>query len=154
VLGAAVLLDGTHRWIQRANGLAAQHMQDQGLRHRMGLGIVDALVRWERWTTQRPRLADLGHRGVSGTAGAALAVGAGKLSEPPGYGKIAVPDVRPITQYLEDELPADPSGPACLHGRLPSRQCHVRARQRPRRCDLDWELCTVGDPRLDFGRRI
>jgi len=151
VLGAVFYLMEPIDGFNAANGLPRRHSEDQALRHRMGLGMVDALVTLGEVDYQRRGLADLGHaEGFLERQARRWQSELESYLSLPGYGKIAVPDVRPITQYLEDELPPT-FRPGLLHGDYHLANVMFAPDSARVAAIVDWEMCTVGDPLLDFG---
>ena len=152
VLGGAFLLMEVVEGFNPGEGLPAPHRDDPALRRRMGESYIDALAALAEVNVQAVGLDDFGK--PEGFLARQVPQWLGTLE---GYSKVdgwpgpdALPGVARLADWLERHRPADaPSG--LIHG-----DCHLANTLYPHESGeiaalIDWEMSTVGDPRLDLG---
>jgi aminoglycoside phosphotransferase (APT) family kinase protein len=150
VLGAVFYLMEPIEGFNATTGLPPRHRVDEHLRHRMGLGMIEALVTLGEVDYCRQGLADLG-KPVGFLERQALRWQSeleGYLRLP-GYERSALPDIRPITEYLRDRRPASFT-PGLMHGDYHLANVMFAPDSARVAAIVDWEMCTLGDPLLDF----
>ncbi|MFV9429007.1 phosphotransferase family protein [Rhodococcus aetherivorans] len=68
----------------------------------------------------------------------------------PGWDGISPAQIEPIISWLEDHLP-DPVPPSLMHGDYQVANVLFHPTAGAPTAIIDWEMATVGDPRLDLG---
>jgi aminoglycoside phosphotransferase (APT) family kinase protein len=127
------------------------HAGDAGVRHHMGLSMVDALA----------ELGSVDH----------VAVGLGDFGRPDGFIERQVPrwlaelssydalegypgpDIGPVSQvaaWLDERRPTDWT-PGVMHGDYHAANVMFSRTGPEVAAIVDWEMCTIGDPLLDLG---
>ena len=150
-LGYAFLLMEMVDGFNPGEGLPARHRAEPDLRRRMGESYVDALADLAEVDVRAVGLSDIG-RGGSFLA-RQVPQWRGHLERyaaVPGWRAGDLPHANALAGWLERHRPAD-AAPGLIHG-----DCHLGntlfARDSGEIAALvDWEMSTVGDPRLDLG---
>jgi aminoglycoside phosphotransferase (APT) family kinase protein len=153
VLGTAFfLMEAVEGFNAGTQGLPALHASDPGLRHRMGLAMVDAIAALGSLDPASLELQDLGRpegflqRQVQRWR--KQLQGYESLANWPGAGQL--PDVEPIALWLDARRPPD-AAPGLLHGDFHLSNVLFRHDSGELAAVVDWEMATAGDPLLDLG---
>lgn len=132
--------------------LPALHAGDPALRHRMGLAMVDALLRLGEVDVQAVGLADFGR--PEGFLQRQVARWRSHLAACDGLtgwpGASELPAVAEVGTWLDDHRP-EPSESGLLHGDFHLSNVMFRPDGPELAAVIDWELATLGDPLLDLG---
>jgi aminoglycoside phosphotransferase (APT) family kinase protein len=152
VLGSSFYLMEPVEGFNPTVGLPPLHAGDADIRRRMGLALIDGLIRLARVDYQAVGLAGLGK-----TEGF-LERQVGRWTQQlesyrdyegwPGAGEIA--GVARVGDWLESHRPAD-FRPGIMHGDYHLANVMYRNDGPELAAIVDWELATVGDPLLDLG---
>ncbi|WP_043661373.1 phosphotransferase family protein [Thermocrispum municipale] len=151
VIGAVFYLMRAVDGYNAAESLTPAHAADPGMRHRMGLSMVDALGELARLDPASIGLTDFGR--PDGFLARQVDRWRSELESftlLPGYPTVLLPEVDRIASWLEDNRP-EQGATGILHG-----DYHIGNvlfdRVEPRvTAIVDWEMATVGDPLLDLG---
>jgi aminoglycoside phosphotransferase (APT) family kinase protein len=147
-LGVPFLLmehvDGFSPW----SGLPDPHRGDHRTQHAMGLALVDGFAQLALVDLDEVGLSDVGH--PQGWLARQTARWRRQLD---GYGQHDLPDTDAVCAWLDARVPA-PVRPALLHGDAHAGNVLVSTGGPELAAILDWELATVGDPRLDLGQLL
>lgn len=152
VLGASFYLMEPVEGFNPTVGLPPLHAGDPSIRHRMGLALIDGLIRLARVDYRAVGLADLGRtdgfleRQVSRWT--QQLTGYRDYEGWPGPGEI--PGVDRIGDWLERHRPAG-FRPGIMHGDYHLANVMYRNDGPVLAAIVDWELATLGDPLLDLG---
>jgi aminoglycoside phosphotransferase (APT) family kinase protein len=150
VLGAVFYLMEPIEGFNATNGLPPRYRDDEQLRHRMGFGMIEALVTLGEVDYRRQGLADLGQpEGFLQRQAQRWQSELEGYLRLPGYDRIALPDLRPIAQYLQDRLPSTTT-PGLMHGDYHLANVMFAPDSARVAAIVDWEMCTLGDPLLDL----
>jgi aminoglycoside phosphotransferase (APT) family kinase protein len=131
--------------------LPALHAGDAGIRHEMGLRIVDALAELAAVDHEQVGLADFGK--PDGFLERQVPRWLAELSsyaELPGY---VGPDIGPtdsIAGWLDERRPST-FAPGIMHGDYHGSNVMFSPIGPDVVAVVDWEMCTIGDPLLDLG---
>lgn len=152
VLGTSFYLMEPIDGFNAAVGLPPLHAGDPAIRHRMGLALVDGLIRLARVDHRAVGLADLGRtegfleRQVSRWT--QQLAGYRDYAGWPGPG--GIPGVDRVGDWLERHRPAG-FRPGLMHGDYHLANVMYRNDGPELAAIVDWELATLGDPLLDLG---
>ncbi|MDE1164354.1 MAG: phosphotransferase family protein [Pseudomonas sp.] len=153
VLGASFYLMAPVQGFNPSNpaGLPALHAGDPALRRRMGLAMVDALLRLGEVDYRAVGLADFGRpHGFHQRQVARWLAHLDSVKGSPGWpGADGLPGLARLAQWLGAHCPRQ-FQPGILHGDFHLSNvmfCHDSAELA---AVVDWELATVGDPLLDL----
>lgn len=131
--------------------LPEPYVSDQALRHEMALSAVDALATLANVDPEAIGLGDFGR--PEGFLERQVTRWLGELesySRHQGYPGPELPGLETIATWLQSELPHG-SAPGIVHGDYHLANL-MFARDKPEIAAIvDWEMCTLGDPLLDFG---
>ncbi|WP_328664051.1 phosphotransferase family protein [Nocardia salmonicida] len=132
-------------------GLPTRHTHDAGIRHRMGLEMVDALATLGQVDYLAAGLEDFGKpegfldRQVTRWLSELESYAA--FADYPGPGISHIDD---IADWLERNRPGD-WAPGILHGDFHIANVMFSHAGPEVEAIVDWEMCTIGDPLLDLG---
>lgn len=154
VLGAVFYLmepvDGFNPTVAMSPEAAA----DPAIRHRMGIELIDALAALARMDHAAAGLSDFGK--LDGFLERQVGRWAGELA---GYerfsgwsGPAALGDVASVGAWLEAHRPVT-CQPGIIHGDYHVGNM-IYAPDGELRAVVDWEMATLGDPLVDFGRLL
>lgn len=125
-----------------------------GIRHRMGLEMIDGLVELAKVDPIAKGLADFGK--LDGFLERQVSRWAGELQSYEKFegweGPAALGDVAAVGQWLTDNLPPDMQ-PGIIHGDYHVGNC-IFADNGDLNAIVDWEMATLGDPLVDLGRLL
>ena len=152
VLGAAFYLMEPVDGFNATQGLLGLHAGDAAIRHRMGLAMVEAIAALSAVDWRGAGLADFGK--LDNWQGRQVARWQGQLDSyagTPGWsGPDAIPGVAEVGRWLEANQPTD-LRPGIIHGDFHLANVMFRPDSGELAAVVDWELCTLGDVRLDLG---
>jgi len=152
VLGCSFYLMEPVEGFNATVGLPPLHAGDADIRHRMGLSLVDGLIRLARVDYRAAGLEGFGktdgflERQVSRWNG--QLAGYRDCAGWPGAG--AIPDVDKVGIWLQKNRPSQ-FRPGIMHGDYHLANVMFRNDGPELAAIVDWELATIGDPLLDFG---
>jgi len=133
-------------------GLPALHASDAGIRHRMGLSLIEGLIRLARVDPRGAGLQGLGNS--DGFLERQVARWSKQLA---GYracagwpGDEEIPGVGLVGAWLEKHRPTQFT-PGLMHGDYHLANVMFRNDGPELAAIVDWELATIGDPLLDLG---
>jgi aminoglycoside phosphotransferase (APT) family kinase protein len=135
-------------------GLPEPHRSDLAMQRRMGLSMVEALLALARVDPVARGIADLGR--FDGWAGRQVGRWRKQLdgySELEGYPGPDIPGVDAVGAWLDAHRPAEVR-PGLMHGDFHFANVIVRPDAGDLAAVVDWELATIGDPRLDLGHLL
>lgn len=132
--------------------LPAPHAADPAWRRRMGLAMVDVLLRLGEIDPQRVGLAEFGRpKGFLERQVPRWQKQLQGYADLPGWpGEAGVPGIQVLGEWLSANLPADFT-PGLLHGDFHLSNVMFRPDAPEIAAVVDWELATIGDPLLDLG---
>ena len=152
VLGAAFYLMEPIDGFNATEALPPFHRADPGVRHRMGLSLVDGIVALGRVNAVEVGLADLGNS--DNFLARQPARWRGQLESYAKYegwpGARSIPGVAEIGAWLEANCP-DTFRPGIMHGDYHLANVMYRPDSSDLAAIIDWELATLGDPLIDLG---
>ncbi len=133
-------------------GLPPLHAADASIRHRMGLSLIDGLVRLARVDYRAAGLEGLGK--TDGFLERQVSRWSKQLSSYRDYagwpGPAEIPGVNRVASWLEKHRPSEFT-PAIMHGDYHLANVMYRNDGPELAAIVDWELATLGDPLLDLG---
>ena len=152
VIGAAFYLMEPIEGFTPRDVMPALHAADPAIRHRMGLEMADAIAALSRVDYVARGLADLGRPGgFLERQVARWRVQLESYHEHPGWpGLAGLPGVDVIGRWLDDNRPTD-YRPGLIHGDFHFGNVLFRYDSGVIAAMVDWELVTVGEPRVDLG---
>jgi len=152
VLGTSFYLMEPIEGFNPTVGLPALHASDPGIRHRMGLALIDGLIRLARVDHRSPGLEGLGRTEgfLERQVGRWIQQLAGYRDYEGWPGPGEIPGVDRIADWLERHRPAG-FRPGLMHGDYHLANVMYRNDGPELAAIVDWELATVGDPLLDLG---
>jgi aminoglycoside phosphotransferase (APT) family kinase protein len=152
VLGTSFYLMERVEGFNPTVGLPPLHAGDPRIRHRMGLALIDGLIRLAGVDHHAVGLAELGktegflERQVSRWT--RQLAGYREYEGWPGPG--GIPGVARVADWLEGHRPAG-FRPGIMHGDYHLANVMYRNEGPDLAAIVDWELATLGDPLLDLG---
>jgi aminoglycoside phosphotransferase (APT) family kinase protein len=132
-------------------GLPDLHARDPRVRHRMGLGVADAVARLGQVDHVNAGLADFGR-----PDGFLERQVPRWMAELDGYGELDgypgpdIPGLDAVAAWLDDNRPRSWS-PGIMHGDYHLANVMIEPDGPQVAAIVDWEMCTIGDPLLDLG---
>lgn len=133
-------------------GLPALHAGDAGLRHQMGLSLIDGLTRLHAVDHIAAGLADFGR--PEGYLARQVARWQKELDSYAVHDRWPGPDALPglsqVADWLQANLPAA-SAPGIVHGDYQLANVLYRPDGPDLAAIVDWELASIGDPLVDLG---
>lgn len=152
VLGSSFYLMEPIEGFNPTLGLPPLHAGDPAVRHRMGISLIDGLLRLARVDYQAVGLTGLGR--PEGFLERQVGRWRRQLHEYRGYerwpGCGGIPGVDRIADWLESCRPAG-FRPGIMHGDYHLANVMYRNDSPELAAIVDWELATIGDPLLDLG---
>jgi aminoglycoside phosphotransferase (APT) family kinase protein len=152
VLGCSFYLMEPVQGFNATVGLPPLHAGDAGVRHRMGLSLVDGLIRLARVDYRAAGLEGFGK--TEGFLERQVSRWNAQLA---GYrdctgwpGPAAIPGVEQVGAWLQTRRPLQFT-PGIMHGDYHLANVMFRNDGPELAAIVDWELATIGDPLLDFG---
>ena len=151
VLGAAFYLMEPVAGFNPTRGLPEPHRSEPGLRHAMGLSLVDAIAELGGVDHERVGLADLGKpEGFLERQVGRWRSQLESYSELAGYPGPRIPGLEEVSRWLDAHRPRG-FRPGILHGDFHLANVMFALDGPALAAIVDWELCTIGDPLLDLG---
>jgi aminoglycoside phosphotransferase (APT) family kinase protein len=137
-----------------ATGLPPLHAGDAAVRHAMGLAAADALARLHRVDHRAVGLADFGKpEGFLERQVPRWLRELESYARHEGYPGPEIPGLDRVAAWLDRHRPAAWT-PGILHGDYHLANV-MYAHDGPRLAAIvDWEMCTIGDPLMDFGATL
>ncbi|HXQ11654.1 MAG TPA: phosphotransferase family protein [Caulobacteraceae bacterium] len=152
VIGAAFYLMEPVEGFTPRDEMPALHAGDPKIRHQMGLEMADAIAALSRVDHVARGLSDLGR--PDGFLERQVPRWRAQLEsyhEHPGWpGLAGLPGVDAIGRWLDDNRPRD-YRPGLIHGDFHFGNVLFRYDSGAIAAMVDWELVTVGEPRVDLG---
>jgi aminoglycoside phosphotransferase (APT) family kinase protein len=152
ILGCSFYLMEPVEGFNATVGLPPLHAGDAGIRHRMGLSLIDGLVRLARVDYRAAGLEGLGK--ADGFLERQVPRWSKQLA---GYrdcagwpGPDEIPGVAQVAAWLEKHRPSGFT-PGIMHGDYHLANVMFRNDGPQLAAIVDWELATLGDPLLDLG---
>lgn len=131
--------------------LAPVHLASAEVRHEMGLQAVDAIAALGAVDYVAVGLGDLGHpEGFLDRQVSRWRAELEKYSRHKQYPGPSIPGLEDVTAWLTSNQPLE-FQPGLLHGDYHFGNLMYRCDGPKLAAVIDWEMCTVGDPLLDFG---
>jgi len=130
------------------------HAADSGVRHRMGLSMVDALADLGAVDHVGVGLADFGK--PDGFIGRQVPRWLGELASYDAFEGYPGPDIGPVDEvaaWLDERRPTNWQ-PGIMHGDYHAANIMFSRTGPDVAAIVDWEMCTIGDPLLDLGWMI
>jgi aminoglycoside phosphotransferase (APT) family kinase protein len=153
VLGSTFYLMEPIAGFSAPAGLPRLHASDAGMRHRMGLALVEASAMLSGLDYVKAGLADFGK--AEGFLERQTARWRSQLetygTEPGWPGPRGLPGVEMVGQWLGDTIPASRYRPGLIHGDYHVANVLYHFDSPELAAIVDWELATIGDPLLDLG---
>lgn len=151
LIGAAFYVMEAIDGFNALNGMPDLHRGSAAVRHQMGLEMVDGLAALGAVDANAVGLGDFGkpanflqrqpQRWLDELEG---------YCRLPGYPRSELPDVRPIADWLAQNIPSQ-STPGLMHGDFHIANVMFSNTGPELAAIVDWEMCTLGDPLLDLG---
>lgn len=154
VLGAAFYLMEPVEGFNPAGGLPEPHRCDAGMRHEMGLSMMDAIASLARVDHEAVGLGDFGK--PDGWLERQVPRWQSQLdgyADFDGYPGPDIPGVERVAAWLTAHQPSSWE-PGILHGDFHFANVLIRPDGPELAAIVDWELCTIGDPLLDLGHAL
>jgi aminoglycoside phosphotransferase (APT) family kinase protein len=151
VIGASFYLLEPVDGFAAPNGLPPLHLTAP-VQHRMGLSMVEAIAALGAVDYLAVGLDGFGKtENYLGRQVARWQAQLASYAEMPGWtGPDEIPGVARVAEWLSANVPAD-FRPGIIHGDFHLGNVMFRHDSGDLAAVVDWELCTIGDPRLDLG---
>ena len=151
VLGAAFYLMEPVRGFNPSTGLPPLHASDPAIRRRMGLAMADAIAALGEVDWRAAGLEGFGRpEGFLARQVPRWQAQLESYAELPGYPGPDIPGVDAVAAWLEANRPPE-AEPGILHGDFHLANVLFDPDGPELAALVDWELATIGDPRLDLG---
>ncbi|WP_243445914.1 phosphotransferase family protein [Polymorphobacter arshaanensis] len=151
VIGASFYLMEPVDGFAAPNGLPPLHLT-ASVQHRMGLSMVEAIAALGAVDYLAVGLDGFGKtENYLGRQVARWQAQLASYAEMPGWtGPDEIPGVARVADWLSANVPSD-FRPGIIHGDFHLGNVMFRHDSGDLAAVVDWELCTIGDPRLDLG---
>ena len=150
-IGAAFYLTEFVDGFNPTTGLPPLHAGDPGIRHRMGLAMVEAIAALGALDHEAIGLADLGKPdGYLERQVGRWRTQLESYSALEGYPGPDIPGLDDVAAWLDDHRPAT-YRPGIIHGDFHLANVLFRPDGPELAAVVDWELTTIGDPLIDLG---
>lgn len=126
------------------------YRDDPDMRHRVGLSYAASLAELGNAHWEGSELAALRRPGSFLARQVPQFLGLLDGYRHEHYAPESLSGVRDLAQWLEDNRPPD-AQPGIMHGDAHLNNVLLRHRTPELAAFIDWEMCTIGDPLLDFG---
>ena len=130
--------------------VSAAYRDDADLRHRVGLSYAASLAELGRLAWEDSELAAIRRPGSFLARQVPQFLGLLDSYRHEHYTPESLSGVGELARWLDDHRPPD-SAPGIMHGDAHLNNVLLRRQTPELAAFIDWEMCTIGDPLLDFG---